>query len=298
MKKLLVVDDQPVIRKMLCLALRDHFEIEELADADAAYASVMAERPAGIVLDVMMPGSMNGFQLCERIKRDAELSFIHIVLVTACGQVSDQELGRAVGADAYFVKPFSPVALARHLTDALLPAGGPAAVRSEESKTMIAANQAPASDTAETAWTLSPWGLAAICRDGKVSRVNPAFEQHTGITAATALGMREPDFAALLALPLSGHRRVDAAGSSLSAIHYFPPVTAAGNTDLRLSRLAEVLREPLTSIYGFAELLLTQDYPEEIRDDLMATLLKQVEVMSNIINEDLDISSRKAGGPA
>ena len=110
--------------------------------------------------------------------------------------------------------------------------------------------------------------------------------------------MREPDFAALLALPLSGHRRVDAAGSSLSAIHYFPPVTAAGNTDLRLSRLAEVLREPLTSIYGFAELLLTQDYPEEIRDDLMATLLKQVEVMSNIINEDLDISSRKAGGPA
>ena len=38
------------------------------------------------------------------------------------GQVSDQELGRALGADAYFVKPFSPLALARHLATALLPA--------------------------------------------------------------------------------------------------------------------------------------------------------------------------------
>ena len=67
----------------------------------------------------MMPGSMNGFQLCERIKRDSALAGIYVVLVTARGQVADQEFGRALGADAYFVKPFSPLALARHLTDAL-----------------------------------------------------------------------------------------------------------------------------------------------------------------------------------
>jgi CheY-like chemotaxis protein len=67
-----------------------------------------------------MPGVLNGYQLCERIKQSPELSDIHVVLVTACGQVADQEFGRALGADAYFVKPFSPMALATHMRDALL----------------------------------------------------------------------------------------------------------------------------------------------------------------------------------
>ena len=68
-----------------------------------------------------MPGSMNGFQLCERIKKDSGLAKLQVVLVTACGQVEDQELGYALGADAYFVKPFSPMTLARHIHSALHP---------------------------------------------------------------------------------------------------------------------------------------------------------------------------------
>ena len=122
MKKILIVDDQPNIRKLIHLALRDHFALEEAGDADSALERLMVARPDGLVLDVTMPGSIDGFQLCERIKRDPRLAEIHIVLVTACGQVSDQELGRALGANAYFIKPFSPLALARHLTTALLPA--------------------------------------------------------------------------------------------------------------------------------------------------------------------------------
>ncbi len=126
MKKILVVDDQPNIRRMILLALRDHFALEEAGDADVAYVQLLAARPDALVLDVRMPGSMNGFQLCQRIKGDPELAGIHVVLVTACGQVSDQELGRELGADAYFIKPFSPLALARHLTNVLLPAASQA----------------------------------------------------------------------------------------------------------------------------------------------------------------------------
>lgn len=122
MKTVLIVDDQPNIRWFIRLALRDHFATEEADTADAAYERIKRDRPDAIVLDVMMPSIMNGFQLCERIKGDPDLSAIHVVLVTACGQVADQELGRAAGANGYFVKPFSPLALARHLTDALLPA--------------------------------------------------------------------------------------------------------------------------------------------------------------------------------
>ncbi len=121
MKKLLIVDDQPNIRLIVRLALPRGFALDEAEDADSAYEKIRSWRPDGIVLDVMMPGAMNGFQLCERIKRDAELAQTHVVLMTACGRVADQELGRALGADAYFIKPFSPLALAQHLNRALLP---------------------------------------------------------------------------------------------------------------------------------------------------------------------------------
>lgn len=69
-----------------------------------------------------------------------------------------------------------------------------------------------------------------------------------------------------------------------------PPALGAADCGCseKLSRIAELLREPLASIYGFAELLLTQDYDEDLRRDLTATLLEQVEVMSNIINRELD----------
>lgn len=121
MKKILIIDDQPIIRKMIRLALMDDcFEFLEANDADTAYEMIKISPPDGIVLDVMMPGTLNGYQLCERIKQDPLLSSIYVVLVTACGQVADQEFGLSLGADAYFVKPFSPLALARHMKDAIL----------------------------------------------------------------------------------------------------------------------------------------------------------------------------------
>ena len=120
MKKVLIVDDQPNLRKMLRLSLAKYFAISEADNADTALAMILQEKPAGIVLDVMMPGSLNGFQLCERIKGDSGLMDIHVTLVTACGQEADQEYGLKLGADAYFVKPFSPLALIQHLKAALL----------------------------------------------------------------------------------------------------------------------------------------------------------------------------------
>ena len=154
-------------------------------------------------------------------------------------------------------------------------------------------NDLPASDAAETAWLHSPWGMAVVCRDGTVNRVNPAFESHTGIAASSVLGMGEADFAARIALEQAGgrhyaQRRVEAAGDGLRAVYYFFQATPASDQDLKLSHIAEALREPLASIYGFVELLTTQDYDEEVRRDLTATVLEQVELISNIINERLD----------
>jgi CheY-like chemotaxis protein len=119
MKNVLIVDDQASIRQIVRLVLRKDFAITEAYDVVSALEQMKLLKPDGMVLDVMMPGEMDGYQLCEKIKQDPELADIHIVLLTACGQVADQEKGMALGANAYFVKPFSPVDLARHLKHAL-----------------------------------------------------------------------------------------------------------------------------------------------------------------------------------
>ena len=131
-------------------------------------------------------------------------------------------------------------------------------------------------DEFETAWERSPWGLAAIGGDGNVRAVNPAFMRRTGLAAAALLGIGEADFVARLDPARIDCLRVETADGKLRAIHYCRDLTAHSESDQRLSRVAEALREPLASIYGFAELLLTQNYDEQTRRDLTGTLLDQV----------------------
>jgi CheY-like chemotaxis protein len=119
MKRILIVDDQSEIRKLIRLSLMRRYELIEAESADDALKQIHADRPSAVILDVMMPGGMNGYELCEKIKQDDELRDIHVVLVTARGQATDREQGQTVGADGYFVKPFSPMALMQHLEGAL-----------------------------------------------------------------------------------------------------------------------------------------------------------------------------------
>jgi DNA-binding response OmpR family regulator len=62
-------------------------------------------------MDVMMPGEIDGLQACRRIRADAALKHIPILMLTARGQARDRELGQEAGASAYLVKPFSPLEL-------------------------------------------------------------------------------------------------------------------------------------------------------------------------------------------
>ena len=68
-------------------------------------------RPDLVLLDVMMPGELDGLQVCQRIRNDATLSATKVVLLTARGQVRDRAAGQAAGANDYLVKPFSPLQL-------------------------------------------------------------------------------------------------------------------------------------------------------------------------------------------
>jgi CheY-like chemotaxis protein len=59
----------------------------------------------------MMPGALDGYEVCERIKQDPSLAHIPVVLLTAHGQADDIDRGKAVGANGYLTKPFSPIKL-------------------------------------------------------------------------------------------------------------------------------------------------------------------------------------------
>lgn len=111
MIKVLIVDDHPDIRRLIRVALGRNFEVMEAADGLGCLAIARRMRPDIIVLDVMMPGDLDGMQVLDAIKSDAHLKHTCVIMVTAKGQEHDYEGGIRHGADAYFIKPFSPAQL-------------------------------------------------------------------------------------------------------------------------------------------------------------------------------------------
>ena len=67
--------------------------------------------PDIILLDIMMPGKLDGYDVCRSLKEDSDTNAIYVIMLTAKGQKADIERGAAVCADDYFVKPFSPMEL-------------------------------------------------------------------------------------------------------------------------------------------------------------------------------------------
>ena len=106
MVKVLVVEDEASIREMIAFNLRRAgMEVLEADSAEAALP-LLEQRPGcdAAILDVMLPG-MNGFSLCETIRRTDQK--IGIIILSAKGQEQDKIRGLSIGADDYMTKPFS-----------------------------------------------------------------------------------------------------------------------------------------------------------------------------------------------
>lgn len=109
MQRILIVDDHDDIRRLLSITMGKSYEILEAEEGVAALEAVRRHRPDVVFLDVMMPGEMDGLQVLEAIKSDPQTRSTLVAMVTARGQAADSEEARKLGADGYFVKPFSPL---------------------------------------------------------------------------------------------------------------------------------------------------------------------------------------------
>lgn len=111
MKRILVIDDQPDLRRLARWSLELlpwPAQTLEACSADEGLLLARSGPPDLVLLDVSMPGTMDGYELCRVMRATPELAKARIVLLSANGQVSDVQTGMEAGADAYLVKPFSP----------------------------------------------------------------------------------------------------------------------------------------------------------------------------------------------
>ena len=113
MIKVLLVDDKYEIRKLLTLAFqhRRDYAISEAADGTEAMKSIARSRPDLVILDIMMPGSIDGLDVLDAIRSNPEFAGMKVFMLSARTQKSDQKIAMEKGADAYFAKPFSIVEL-------------------------------------------------------------------------------------------------------------------------------------------------------------------------------------------
>jgi len=104
-KKIMVVDDEPQILKVLRAYLeKSGFQVVSAADGNSALAIFKREKPDFLILDLNLPG-MDGLDVCKAIRRESN---VPILMLTARVEEADRLIGLELGADNYVIKPFSP----------------------------------------------------------------------------------------------------------------------------------------------------------------------------------------------
>ena len=118
-RSILLVDDEPNIAVSLeYLMRREGYEVRVASDGDAALQCVRERKPDLLLLDVMMP-KRDGYEVCQTLRSDPATADIKIVVLTAKGGAIEGEKALALGADAFFSKPFGLEELSRRVRELL-----------------------------------------------------------------------------------------------------------------------------------------------------------------------------------
>ena len=105
--KILIADDEPnIVISLEYLMQREGYTVSVARDGEEAIAAILRDRPALVLLDVMMP-KKSGFEVCQQVRANDAVRDTLILMLTAKGRDTDAAKGLGLGADAYMTKPFS-----------------------------------------------------------------------------------------------------------------------------------------------------------------------------------------------
>jgi CheY-like chemotaxis protein len=113
-RTILIVDDDPTIRKLIATTLEDvsGYRLQEAADGQEAVERALRVRPQIVFLDIDMP-RVNGIEACRRLRSDPTTASATIVMLTGDSDDAAERSAHAAGADLFLTKPFSPLHLLR-----------------------------------------------------------------------------------------------------------------------------------------------------------------------------------------
>lgn len=105
--RVLIADNEAnLLISLEYLLQRQGYDVSLARGGDQVMKLIQQQQPDLVVLDAMLPGH-SGFEVCQQVRADPELRHIRIVMLSARARETDIAKGKALGADAYIVKPFS-----------------------------------------------------------------------------------------------------------------------------------------------------------------------------------------------
>lgn len=122
MNKVLICDDEPLLRQLMRVALVGDYTFEEAATVEESIERAGSFRPDVALVDVMMPGG-SGLEIIRYLKGETELSHARCVVISAFSGEADRQEAIEAGAEAFVPKPFDPDELSQKVAELLAGAG-------------------------------------------------------------------------------------------------------------------------------------------------------------------------------
>jgi DNA-binding response OmpR family regulator len=114
--RILVLEDEDSIRRMISALVQARgFEVIAVANGVKAVDEALTRSPDVAILDLMVPGAFDGFEVCRRLRQNPQTSKIPIIIISALDDPESRKKATEAGATTYFVKPFSAIALLKEL---------------------------------------------------------------------------------------------------------------------------------------------------------------------------------------
>src|SRR5262245_8378088 len=114
--KILVCEDQDSIRRMIeALVQARGYEVTAVASGAKALDIALTSPPDVVLLDLMLPGQYDGFEVCRKLRADPTTRAIPVVIISALDDDDSRARAKQAGCTAYFTKPFSPIALLKEI---------------------------------------------------------------------------------------------------------------------------------------------------------------------------------------